>query len=264
MALQRRTSKESVLTAFALFALRFRDWAVAETKAMKYWKDDPTPNVIVEGKMADDVARMIDTYRKSGARLPRLMIAIQRLKDIPDPSQLYRIPFELNTRIPTDPKARNVKIRAIARAFRVQFAFLVNDPDTARSFTDQFSNFIEDQSNRRFLVSYEFAKDVKDDWHLTILDNSIFPDSASIGEDNIEIGLLDFTVQGLLPQVTAGLPEYGDTDQEEDPDSVKPGWKVVVEADMNKGRQEQTFKRLKADPVTGEHSSEDLPRGTTE
>lgn len=247
-----RSSREFVKTALCHVILDFQKWIEADTAALEEWKADPTPTVVVEGRMVDDINSQLEAYRKSGkARLPRLFLAVQRIKEKPDASYLHTIPYELNTRIPTDPQKRNIKLRAIARAFRIQFAFLVNDPDSASSFTDQFSSYIELAEKRRFPVTYEFAPGVKDDWHLTILDNSIYPDSAGIDEQNLTIGLLDFTAQGLLPQITAGLK----------PNEPKP-WHVVVESDQFKARNEPQFVRLKADEETGERTEELLDRGT--
>lgn len=249
---RKRSSREFVKTSLCNVILDFQAWIQADTAALEAWKADPTPIVVVEGRMIDDVEKMLESYRKSGgARLPRLFLAVQRIKEKPDASYLQAVPYEINTRIPTDPLKRNIKLRAIARAFRVQFAFLVNDPDSASSFTDQFSSYIELPEKRRFPVTYEFAENVKDDWHLTILDNSIFPDSAVLDEQTLTIGLFDFTAQGLLPQITAGL----------EPNAEKP-WYVVVESDQYKGRNNPVFTRLKADETTGERTEEIIERGT--
>lgn len=246
-----RSSREHVKTALCLFILDFQKWLHADTASLEAWKADPTPTVVVEGRMVDDINGQLESYRKSGnARLPRLFLAVQRIKEKPDASYLPTIPYDLKTRIPTDPQKRNIKLRALARAFRVQFAFLVNDPDSASSFTDQFSSYIELAEKRRFPVTYEFAPDVKDDWHLTILDNSIYPDSASVEDQTLTIGLLDFTAQGLLPQITAGL------------DPNIEAWHLVVESDQYKQRNQDKFVRLKADPSTGERTEELLDRGT--
>jgi hypothetical protein len=248
---QQRSSREFVKTALCKVILDFQKWLHADTKALQAWKDDSKPIVIVEGRLVDDVQSMVDSYRKSGAaRLPRLFLAVQRIKEKPDASSLRTVPNEINSRITGDQLKRNIKFRAIARAFRIQFAFLVNDPDSASSFTDQFSNYIELAEKRRFPVTYVFDDNASDDWHLTILDNSIFPDSASIEETDLTIGIFDFVAQGLLPQITAGL----------NPDEPAP-WSVVVEADMYPDRPTPEYLRLKADKDTGERSSEVITKG---
>ena len=252
--MQKRTSRESVMTSLCKMVLDFQAWMIPETKAMNLWKKDPIPTAIVEGRMIDDVQSMIDSYRKAGSEkavLPKLLLAVQRIKEAPDYSQIIGVPFEINARIPNDPKKRSIKLRAIPRSYRVQYAFLVNDPDSAQSFADQFASYIQLMEKRRIKVEYEFLSDLKDEWHLTIFDNSIFPDSASIDETNMTVGLLDFTMSGLLPQVTEGLPEYGEPEDK----PVEPAWHVVVEADMYPDR-ENPYLRQKADKDTGEHSFE--------
>ena len=259
--MQKMTSRESVMNALCLMVLDFQKWMVAETKAMQHWKQQETPTVIAEGRMVDDVDSMINSYRKLGAEnafLPRLLLCVQRIKEAPDYSQIIGVPFELDAVIPTDPQKRKVKIRALPRSYRVQYAFLVNDPDSAQSFTDQFSSYIQLHEKRRIDVSYEFASDIKDKWHLTIFDNSIYPDSASVAEENITIGLLDFTMSGLLPQVIEGLPKYGEPDDL----PVKPAWDVVVEVDMYPD-VDNPHLRQKADPDTGERSIEFIHKGAT-
>lgn len=250
---QERSTREFVKTALCNVILDFQKWMMPDTAALQAWKQDPMPTVVVEGRMIDDVQSMLDSYRKTGtARLPRLFLALQRIKEKPDASSLHAVPYDLKTRIPTDPQKRNITIRALARAFRVQIAFVVNDPDSASSITDQFSNYFELQEKRRFPVIYQFAEDVSDSWALTVLDNSLFPDSASVEETNLTIGIFDFVCQGLLPQVTAGL----------DPNQPAP-WSVVVEADMFKDRPAPYFTRLKADKDTGERSLEVVIKGST-
>lgn len=254
MAIQKRTSRESVMTALCKMVLDFQKWMIAETKAMNHWKQDPIPTAIVEGRMIDDVQSMIDSYRKMGSEkavLPKLLMAVQRIKEAPDYSQIIGVPYEINARIPSDPKKRSLKLRAIPRSYRVQYAFLVNDPDSAQSFADQFASYIQLMEKRRIKVEYEFMLDLKDEWHLTIFDNSIYPDTASVEETNLTVGLLDFTMSGLLPQVTAGLPQYGEPEDK----PVDPAWHVVVEADMYPDR-DNPYLRQKADEETGERSFE--------
>jgi hypothetical protein len=249
---QQRSTREFVKTALCDVILDFQKWMIADTAALEVWKNDPLPIVVVEGRMIDDIQSMLDSYRSTGtARLPRLFLAVQRIKEKPEASSLHAVPYDLKTRISTDPQKRNITLRALARAFRVQIAFLVNDPDSASSLTDQFSNYFELQEKRRFPVIYQFAEDVSDSWPLTILDNSLLPDTASIEEDNLTIGIFDFVAQGLLPQITAGL----------DPNQPAP-WSVVIEADMFKDRPSPYFTRLNADKYTGERSSEVVAKET--
>ncbi|AWL27131.1 hypothetical protein DJ533_00155 (plasmid) [Acinetobacter defluvii] len=257
--MQKRTSRESVMNALCLMVLDFQKWMVAETKAMHHWKNQSTPTAIVEGRMIDDVQAQLDSYRKLGeksATLPRLLLSVQRIKEAPDVSQIIGVPFEINAVIPTDPQRRKVAIRAIPRSYRVQYAFVVNDPDSAQSFTDQFTSYIQLLEKRRIEIEYDLAFDTRDKWHLTIFDNSIFPDSASVEESNITIGLLDFTMSGLLPLVVEGMPTYGQPDDKE----VPPAFHVVVEADMYPDTDDPHL-RQKADIKTGERSQEWISKG---
>ena len=279
MSLRVLTPRECVIRAIGKMILDFRVWLVPETKLLSRWKTQKYAYAVAEGRLVNDVQAMLDSLRKKEAEFPILVYAIQQIASPPDLSQVVGVPQELDVILPTDPLKRRVKLRTEPRAYHVQFAFLSNDTDSANAFTSQFCSYIRLMEKRRFGVEYYLSPDVTDRWHLTIFDNSIFPDSAQLDETNLVAGLLEFDFAGLVPRVIKGLPPlyaeefgpgsnvggdsynpnspiYGGTPGSGQGGGQGDAWGVVVEADMFKDRNEPEFKRLYADEATGERTEQ--------
>jgi len=266
------TPRECVQQALAKFVLDFRRWLIAETKLLSRWKTQKVAYAVAEGKLINDFNKMLDSYRKQSSGVPMLLLAVQEIAAPPDLSQIIGIPYEIKTVIETDPLKRRVKLRTEPRVYHVQFVFLANDVDSANAFTSQFCNYVRLMEKRRIMVNYFLSPDVRQEWHLTIFDNSLYPDKADIDESNLCAGLVDFEFAGLTPRVTAGLPplyedEFTDTDGSgsggtdggngngsggTDGNGSGGAWTVTVEGDLFKDRNEPTFTRITADPQTGE------------
>lgn len=263
--------RECVSQAMGNFILDFRTWLIPETKLLTRWKTQKYAYAVAEGKLVDDLPSMLDSLRKKAIDFPILVYAVRQISAPPELSQVLGTHHEIKTVIPSDPLKRRVLLRTEPRVYHVQFLFLSNDVDSANAFTSQFCSYIRLMEKRRFEVNYFLSPDLRDKWHLTILDNSIYPDTADLEDKNIVAGLLDFDLSGLVPRVTKGLPQlypddfgdgsgiggdatnpnhpnYGDGDNQQ-------GWGIVIEADLFKDRDLPTFKRLYADEVTGERSS---------
>lgn len=268
------TPRECVEQAIAQFILDFRRWIVPETKLLSRWKTQRIAYAVAEGRLINDVNAMVDSYRKKEKDVPMLLVAVQQIASPPDLSQVIGIPYELEVVIPTDPLKRKVLLRTEPRMYHVQFVFIANDPDSANAFTSQFCSYIRNMEKRRITANYYLSPDLRQEWHLTIFDNSLYPDKADIDETNLVAGLLDFEFAGLTPRVVAGLPPlYQDEFTEADGNGngggggagggsgvVPNGWEVVVEADLFKDRADDDFTRVKADPVTGERNQEQIKK----
>lgn len=269
------TPRECVEQAIAKFIMDFRTWFTPETKLLSRWKTQRIAYAVAEGRLVNDVNAMLDSYRKKEKDVPMLLVAVQQIAAPPDLSQVVGIPYELETVIPTDPLKRKVLLRTEPRAYHVQFVFLANDPDSANGFTSQFCSYVRNMEKRRITANYFLSPDLRHEWHLTIFDNSLYPDKADLDESNLVAGLVEFDFAGLTPRVVAGLPPlYEDEFTEVDGGNggggnngggsgeVKPGWGVVVEADMNKDRDpnQTEFTRLLADPVTGERTEQQIKK----
>lgn len=284
------TPRECVKQSLGRFILDFRRWLTPDTKLLGKWKTQSVAYAVAEGKAIDDFNKMIDSYRKKSSELPMLLIAVRQISAPPDISQLIGVPYELNTVMPNDPQKRHVKLRTESTAYHVQFVFVGNDPDSAGSFTNQFCNYIRLIEKRRITVSYFLAPDFRDDWHLTIMDNSIYPDSVDIEESNLCAGLLDFDFIGLTPRILAGMPPlyedeftdgFGGTADGSgggnggnggngggnggngsgggnggNNGEVPPAWKVVIEGHLFKDRPAPEYIQINADPITGERTDE--------
>lgn len=264
--------RECVQQALGRFILDFRRWMVAETKLLNKWKSQRVAYSVAEGRLVNDFNAMLDSYRKKTQELPMLLIAVQQIASPPDLSQIIGIPFDVKTVIKSDPLKRNVTLRTEPRAYHVQFVFLANDPDSASSFTSQFCSYVRLMEKRRIPVNYFLSPDVRDEWDITIYDNSLYPDKADLDESNLVAGLVEFDFAGLTPRVTSGLPplypdEFPPEDENAgnpvkpiDPDNPHGEWQVVVEADLFKGRDSDSYTKAEADPQTGERSHNDVEK----
>ena len=256
------TPRECVQQAIAKMILDFRRWLIPETKLLSRWKTQRFPYAVAEGRLINDFDKMVDSYRKKENDVPMLIIAVQQIATPPDLSQVIGTPNEIKTVIAHDPLKRKIVMRTEPRSYHVQFVFLANDPDSANAFTSQFCSYVRLMEKRRIMVNYFLSPDLRDEWCLTMFDNSLYPDKADIEETNLVAGLLDFDLSGLTPRVLSGLdPLYGD-EFTEGGNGGSTGWQVVIEADLNKDRDanEDEFTRLYADPVTGERTEAQIEK----
>lgn len=249
----------------------FKNWMVADTKPLYDWKHRPKSIKGVSGKMVDDTESIIKQWRTKSddVHIPVMLCAVGKVAMPPEVGQVRGIPYFQKAIIPTDPLHRHIKFRAMPTALRVQFVFLSPDQDSVGSLLNQFSLYMQDEFKRRFQVRYRLAPNVYTEWAMTIFDNSLFPDTSSF-QDNLEAGIMDFTIAGLVPQVVGlnpngsvaddGQPFYSDATV--DADSRNPGvngeWDVVVEADLFTEALQERQLRAKANKTTGETSVERL------
>lgn len=247
----------------------FKKWMVADTKPLYDWKHRPKAIKGVSGKMVDDTEGIVRQWRTKSedVQLPVMLCAVGKVAMPPEVGTVRGIPYFQKAIIPTDPQLRHIKFRAMPTALRVQFVFLSPDQDSVGSLLNQFSLYMQDEFKRRFLVRYCLAPNVYTDWAMTVFDNSLYPDTSSF-QSNLEAGIMDFTIAGLVPHVVGlnpngseaddGQPFYSDATV--DPDSRNPGvngeWDVVVEADLFTEALAERQLRTKADKTTRETTIE--------
>ncbi|GEM_PF-2347730 len=272
------TPRESAAQAIGKLILDFRYWLVPETSLLARWKTQQFAYLVAEGRMIDDAKALIDSMRKAEMTVPALIFAIKHVAAPPDLSQVVGVPFERKVILPSDPLKRQVLLRTEPRTYHIQFMFLCNDPDSANAFSSQFASYIRLIEKRRIHVEYFLSPDVKQAWHLTIFDNSIYPDEIAIEETNLTGALIDFDMSGLVPRAIKGLPPLypedfgpgsnvgGDANNPNNPgnggnnpgegngEPPKPGtgagWGKVLEANIHT-EPAHRFIRVKQDPVTG-------------
>lgn len=284
------TPRECVKESIGHFVLDFRRWLTPDTMLLGKWKSQAFAYSVAEGKMINDFNKMLNAYRKKSSELPMLILAVKQVAAPPDVSQLIGVPYEINTVIKADPLKRHVKLRTEPATYHVQFVFISNDPDSANSFTTQFCSYIRLMEKRRIYARFFLEPNLRDNWHLTILDNSIFPDSVDLEEDNLHAGLLDFEFVGLVPRILAGMPPLYESEFTDGyggqadgtggngegwgnggsgsgsggsgggtgngNTEVPPAWDVVVEGELFKDRDAPDFVRVKVDMQTGERTDE--------
>lgn len=276
----RKSPLESVKSAIGALLIDFKKWSMPDTKAFSHWKGLAVKDAIkvAPTRMIDDIDGMLAKYRQLDtdkgfvAPLPIMIIALAPMVSPPDISSLKGVPFWLDTMVPTDPKNRAIKLRTIAKQFRVQLAFVGAEGDTCQSVINQFCAYMQDDFKRRITARYTLGDGVQDDWHLTVLENSLFPDSVPTGQNNMFVATVDFQLVGLLPQVVGladgdGYDEYGDgvdLDGREpsiDKDGQPQEWSAIVEADLlNDEASPSKALRASADKETGERKIEVVDR----
>lgn len=258
----KRSTLESIQLALANMLIDFRQWCMADTQAMQDWKDRELKQAIVvaSGRMIDDAQAMLGKYRQASdsRQLPVMIAALASLATPPDLPNLIGVPYWQNTVIPTDPLKRHVKFRTIPRQFRMQLAFFAPDPHAVQSVLNQFCAYMTDNEKRRVMVTYDLGGGVSDDFHLTVLENTLYPDTSATDANNIVIGTVDFNCIGLLPQVVGLEP----SDSNVDPNGRNPiggagggEWGVVVQSDLYNPDDTKGVLRAEIDLGTGIDSS---------
>lgn len=270
---KRKSPLESVKQAIGKVLVDFHKWTMPDTKALDYWKrlDVNKAIVVAPSRMIDDIDSMLSKYRQQEtdkgyvAPLPVMIVALANMVSPPEISAIKGIPYWLNTMVPTDTKNRPIKLRTVARQYRVQLAFVCAEGDTCQSVINQFCAYMQDDFKRRFMATYDLGAGVKDDWHLTVIENSLFPDSVPTGQANMAVNTVDFQVAGLLPQVVGMRNEEGDYGEGVDLDGRDPietdegdiqEWSAIVEADLYSPADQTSVMRAKADKATGERTIE--------
>lgn len=181
----------------------FKNWLMADTKPLQQWKNRKGSIKACSGRLIDDTEAMLKQFRTKSDEniIPVMLVAIAKITTPPDPSLLRAIPYMRDGVVESDDKLRHIKFRAIPMSYRVQLAFVSPDSDSSSSLMAQFNAYMQDDFKRRFEVEYYLAKDLKTKWVMTVFDNSLYPDRAFVEQDNLEIGLVDFTIGGYIPQV---------------------------------------------------------------
>jgi hypothetical protein len=271
----RKSPLESVKQAIGKVLIDFHKWAMPDTKAFDYWKKLEVRNAIVvaPSRMIDDIDTMLSKYRQQEtdkgfvAPLPVMIIALDNMVSPPEISAIKGVPYWLNTMVPTDPLNRPIKLRTVARQYRVQLAFVCAEGDTSQSVINQFCTYMQDDFKRRFMATYDLGGGVTDDWELTVIENSLYPDKVPTGQSNMAVNTVDFQVAGLLPQVVGlrnedGSEDYGEgvdldgRDPVDTPEGDTQEWSVIVEADLYSPADQTSVMRAKADKETGERTIE--------
>lgn len=266
--------KECVEQAIAKLILDFRRWMVPETRILSRWRTQTIAYAVAEGRLSNDFPGMVDSYRKKQQNVPILIISVQQISAPPDLSQVIGTPYDVKGVLKIDPLKRRITMRTEPRSFHVQFVFLANEPDSAHSFTNQFCSYVRLMEKRRIPVNFFLSPDLRDEYAFTIFDNTLYPDSAEIDQGNLVAGLVEFDISGLIPRVTSGLPPLYDDEFTHENGGGSPGsghgdhsgagnnsqFKVVVEADLFKGRDDDTFIRVNADIDTLERTEQEIQK----
>lgn len=272
------TALDSVKSAIGGLLIDFKKWSMPGTKAFKHWKRLAHNEAIkvVPSRMIDDVDSMLAKYRQQVtekgfvAPLPVMFVALAPMMSPPDVSNMRGVPYWLDTMVPTDPENRKIRLRTIPRQYRVQVAFVGPEGDTSQAVINQFCSYMTDDFKRRFMATYELGEGVKDSWELTVIENSLYPDSVPTDQKNIWVNTVDFQVIGLEPQVVGLDPDDYDVDPDGRQPVIDPSnpaepvhpvgeWEVVREADLHSIVKEPTILRAVANEETLQHTIQRVP-----
>ena len=266
-----------VLDAWVHVLGDFRAWFKPETPHGMTWKQAPLSQSIkgVKAKLIDDVEGMIadwranknDTKEGQTSKLPVLLTAVAETAAPPEISQVIGQPYWTDVIVPNDPQERVVQMRTIPKAVRAQVVYITSNPHDASSISDQFCAYMTDDNKRRFAVNYHLGGGLVSDFKMTVLENSLFPDSAPSDAKNLTIITVDVTMIGLVPHVVGLGGEWDSvTDVGVDPDNGDVGGDnatgggqkpadqreaVVIRANLH-DEEIGRHNRVDADPVTGE------------
>lgn len=258
MSTEQRSELEAAMKAWGGVLADFRNWLMPNTKFLREWKQRELKDAIaaVPGRMIDDSTAMLEKWRQhtngdkqgSTSFLPVMLTAMAVVTTPPDVSTMYGIPYWIDTVLPNDPQKRRVQMRTIPKMIRAQVVFICTEPHSAGALTNQLCAYFTDEAKRRFKVQYHVGDGIQDDWDLTIIENSLYPDSIPTDQKNLSIAVIDLQMCGLEPQVV-GLDA---DDAAVDPGGRKPAEQlgaVVVQSDIDQDTEEQIH-RINADPLS--------------
>lgn len=252
--------REAFQKSWGNLLINFREWLLADTADLQYWKTRPLKEAIAAcpSRMVDDAEIMLSEWRKNQnanvkgmtSFLPVMLTAFDSVPSPPDVSIIRGIPDWIPVILPQDPLKRMVRMRTIPIAVRAQIAVFTDNPHSALMFTSQFCAYLTSETKRILTITLPVGDGITDDCELVILDNSLYPSKVSTEAKNITIFTVDVTLNGVMTQVV-GLDGTWDanTDINGRP-STEDMKKVVIEA----GVQDTDFGVdviVTADEITG-------------
>lgn len=266
---------ECVLDAWVQVLADFRAWVQPETPQALAWKQRAYSGAIFgcKSKLVDDVEGMIGEWRKyadahpqagESAFLPVLLTAVAASTQPPDVGQIRGIPYFVDAVIGEGEQSQLIGLRTVPKAIRTQIVYLTTNPHDASSISDQFCAYVTDDARRKFLVTYQFGQNITEQWDMTILENSLFPDVVPSDAKNLTIITVDVTMMGLVPQIVgldADKDNITDNGYNRKTGAVGGGTReflLVEEADQVDSLTGKTT-RVSTNPETGDTTEQELP-----
>ena len=272
-----KTALKQIQDAWIYVLADFRAWCKPETEHAYAWKMRPFTQAIAgaKGSLVDDAEGLLAEWRKNEnadvstgmtAFIPVMITAIAPIQTPPDTSQIVGIPY-WNTGAVGDTK---MQFRTIKSAIRAQTVYFSTNPHDAKSISDQFCAYFDDDVKRRFPVEFLIGDLEKVEFKFTVLDNSLFPDNIVTDAKNLHIVSIDVTMVGVIPHVV-GLGGQWDniTDNGFDPKDGSMGGgtggqnpnlnDVVIQADSFDESNNRDHWQIKADKDTGDTTIEHNP-----
>ena len=203
-----KTKLKEVQDAWIKVLADFRAWFKPETEHSYAWKMRPFSQAIAgaKGSLVDDAESLLAEWRKNTnaevetgktAFIPVMLTAIAPIQAPPDVSQIVGIPYWIEAAV-GDTK---VQLRTIKTAIRAQVVYFSTNPHDAKSVSDQFCAYFDDDFKRRFEVDYLIGDTEKVKFKMTVQDNSLFPDNIQSEAKNLSIISVDVTMVGVMPHV---------------------------------------------------------------
>lgn len=213
---------------------------------MSSWKQAPLKQAIMacRANMIDDAEAMLNawaindnthvagvTRQEKGqtAFIPVMTTAIAPIMSPPDFEQVGGHSAWLDVVAPNDPENRVVQLRTMPVAYRCQIAFFSPDVHGAMMVANQFCLYWKNESKRTFDVQFELGyfgdQKITDNWKFRVLENSLYPDTATTDYKNLTVVTVDCTIIGSIP-IIGGLggdwDDITDTGEIGTPPNVPP------------------------------------------
>ena len=271
-----KTSLKQVQDAWIKRLADFRAWVKPETEHAYAWKMRQFSQAIAGAKstIIDDAESILTEWRKNqnadvekgtSTFIPVMITAIAPIQMPPDMSQVVGVPYWCDAAV-GDTK---VQFRTIKTAIKAQAVYFSTNPHDAKSISDQFCAYFDDDSKRRFEVDFLIGDTEKMPFKFTIVENLLMPDNIPTEAKNLYIVSIDVIMVGVVPHVI-GLGGQWDnvTDNGHNPQngSMPTGTRhfgdVVVQADSHAkdcNGDALSHWRVTADKDTGESNIEEVP-----
>lgn len=238
---------DPVKVGFGEYLHRWHSMLIADTPAMREYAARPFSQSVMwaPGRMIDQVEEMLESYRKndnSGAPQPKTKLPIAfacMAKDfVAAPTEFGRgLSDPVDVMIPSDPKNRVFKMRAVFADIRTQVAIIAADEPTARSLAMQLHAFVSSFANRTFGYPVALAG-IDDRWPCAIEIPDLMGMNNPTEVKNMTILALDINVRAsvpmlMVPKATEPNDGQGGANASDPfaPNYDPPGYLVVVEAD---------------------------------
>lgn len=205
--------------AFGRYMYRFFKDLTPTTKPMVRYCEREFKHAVMlaPGRMIDQVDDLLNKYLRADINrgttdphdLPVILVAFGR--DVTPTGRDYtrQVSEGVWVQLPGDELERAFRLKTIASDVRVQVAIFASDEPTARSIAAQFMLYVDDISNRRFKVDYEYAG-VPLSFPAQLESPEVMAPVMPVEAKNLTVLAVDLNLHCTIPLIKA--PKEGEPD----------------------------------------------------